>query len=86
MKTTRKPNRRWHTDILLWVLCAVAPDTFAVIFRCPPGAKWDKEQKCPATKEMIPQQEELLGTEKFQKQCAEAIYQGLVNFLENVKE
>jgi len=35
---------------------------------------------------MIPQQEELLGTEKFQRQCAEAIYQGLVNFLENVKE
>jgi N-acetylmuramoyl-L-alanine amidase len=35
---------------------------------------------------MIPQQEELLGTEKFQHQCAEAIYQGLVNFLENAKE
>ena len=35
---------------------------------------------------MIPEQEELLGTEKFQNQCAEAIYQGLVNFLENVKE
>jgi N-acetylmuramoyl-L-alanine amidase len=35
---------------------------------------------------MIPQQEELLGTEKFQKQCAEAIYQGLVNFLENAKD
>jgi N-acetylmuramoyl-L-alanine amidase len=35
---------------------------------------------------MIPEQEELLGTEKFQKQCAEAIYQGLVDFLENVKE
>ena len=34
---------------------------------------------------MIPQQEELLGTERFQRQCAEAIYQGLVNFLENVK-
>jgi N-acetylmuramoyl-L-alanine amidase len=35
---------------------------------------------------MIPEQEELLGTEKFQKQCAEAIYQGLVNFLESIKE
>ena len=35
---------------------------------------------------MIPQQEELLGTEKFQNQCAEAIYQGVVNFLENIKE
>jgi N-acetylmuramoyl-L-alanine amidase len=35
---------------------------------------------------MIPEQEELLGTEKFQKQCAEAIYHGILNFLESVKE
>jgi len=35
---------------------------------------------------MIPEQEELLGTDKFQKQCAEAIYQGIRNFVENVKE
>ncbi len=35
---------------------------------------------------MIPEQEELLGTEKFQNQCAEAIHQGLVGFLEKTKE
>jgi N-acetylmuramoyl-L-alanine amidase len=35
---------------------------------------------------MIPEQEELLGTEEFQKKCAEAIYQGIINFLEKVKE
>jgi N-acetylmuramoyl-L-alanine amidase len=35
---------------------------------------------------MIPEQEELLGTEKVQKQCAEAVYQGILNFIENAKE
>jgi N-acetylmuramoyl-L-alanine amidase len=34
---------------------------------------------------MIPEQEELLGTDKFQKQCAEAIYHGILNFLEEAK-
>ncbi|MGB8657127.1 MAG: N-acetylmuramoyl-L-alanine amidase [Candidatus Zixiibacteriota bacterium] len=35
---------------------------------------------------MIPEQEELLGTEKFQGQCAEAICQGLLDFVDNVKK
>lgn len=35
---------------------------------------------------MIPEQEELLTTDKFQKKCAVAIYRGLRNFIEEVKE
>jgi len=35
---------------------------------------------------MIPEQEELLRTDKFQKKCAQAIYRGILNFVENVKE
>ncbi len=35
---------------------------------------------------MIPEQEELLKTDKFQKNCAQAICQGLLNFIKNVKE
>ncbi len=35
---------------------------------------------------MIPEQEELLKTDKFQKKCAVAIYRGLRNFIEEVKE
>ena len=35
---------------------------------------------------MIPEQEELLKTDKFQKKCAQAIYRGILNFIENVKK
>ncbi|NIM96863.1 MAG: hypothetical protein GTO24_01895, partial [candidate division Zixibacteria bacterium] len=35
---------------------------------------------------MIPEQEELLKSDKFQKKCAVAIYRGLRNFIEEVKE
>jgi N-acetylmuramoyl-L-alanine amidase len=35
---------------------------------------------------MIPEQEELLKTDKFQKKCAQAIYRGIQNFIKNVKE
>lgn len=34
---------------------------------------------------MIPEQEELLKTDKFQKKCAQAIYRGILNFIENAK-
>jgi N-acetylmuramoyl-L-alanine amidase len=35
---------------------------------------------------MIPEQEELLRTEKFQKKCAEAICNGILNFVEKSKQ
>jgi N-acetylmuramoyl-L-alanine amidase len=35
---------------------------------------------------MIPEQEELLRTEKFQKKCAEAICDGILNFVEKSKQ
>lgn len=35
---------------------------------------------------MIPEQEELLKTDKFQKKCAQAIYRGILKFVENAKK
>jgi N-acetylmuramoyl-L-alanine amidase len=35
---------------------------------------------------MIPEQEALLRTDKFQKSCAQAIYRGIRNFAENIKD
>jgi len=35
---------------------------------------------------MIPEQEELLGTEDFQKKCAEGIFRGIRRFVENLRE
>ena len=35
---------------------------------------------------MIPEQEELLKTEKFQKKCAEGIYRGIRRFAEKLKD
>jgi N-acetylmuramoyl-L-alanine amidase len=35
---------------------------------------------------MIPEQEELLRTEKFQKKCAEGIYRGIRRFVEKIRE
>jgi N-acetylmuramoyl-L-alanine amidase len=35
---------------------------------------------------MIPEQEELLRTEKFQKKCAQAIARGVLNFVKSLKE
>ncbi|MGB7061405.1 MAG: N-acetylmuramoyl-L-alanine amidase [Candidatus Zixiibacteriota bacterium] len=35
---------------------------------------------------MIPEQEELLRTEKFQRKCAQAIARGVLNFVKSVKE
>jgi N-acetylmuramoyl-L-alanine amidase len=35
---------------------------------------------------MIPEQEELLRTDKFQKKCAQAIARGVLNFVKSAKE
>jgi len=35
---------------------------------------------------MIPEQEVLLSTDKFQKKCAQAIARGVLNFVKSAKE
>jgi N-acetylmuramoyl-L-alanine amidase len=35
---------------------------------------------------MIPEQEELLKTDKFQRKCAQAVYRGILNFIQGAKE
>jgi len=35
---------------------------------------------------MIPEQEQLLKTDRFQKRCAQAIYRGILNFIEKTKK